>query len=914
MFIRNSILFTISILLVMLGISACNNRENALLPPNLSAADYLEGNKIESYANYLIKSQNDNSYLLFSKLAITDSLVQYGDVIDFRRVSSFASRDSLFVQDGSSPISDTYSFGIFRNGVAINITGRIPLATIYTKLSASQNPRLVDYSYYLRATPIDPVYYGNNRGYFPLYSSGEFCLYNIPLSNNPSLNLSTTNAAHALLQDEDGNELAINFPAEYCNAAGEISIGLNADISPSESGTLQQWFPNAAIASSPISLSTASPVGSSLAIIRQKEARKAYFGEQWVRLASSQAYSWQANNPESGNPNWWQESGYLYSFMAGSGKYFLLSPLDSQTELSIPLDGSYNQVFLQDLWFDLNGMNLPNTVMKLQLSPDANSLMSRYFSGSPFKQQAGSYKFAISFYESGNLIRQLPDDKWLEFGFRTTLSPTATDRLFSCVVTDEEDIISYKTQADTYDANHFTRTGNYVYSGISHSAIYLYGSFTESSTVLNVPYYKAKQYIQTSRATLGWNSSTRRGYDKLVLNLAPNLPSHPWLSGEPLQLSGAQALFECYFYSNNIPQSSLPGGFYLSLHGATATADLLLFNNLSYPRLKLYHKATALSDTGYTNTAGVLSIAPEFPGLIISAGISQPNPLALRVFGTMTFVLDELRLYTYGNAAAETSALFQITRKAALSDHFALLSDQYQLQQTSPAYELNTADEANYGLFAPALFFRRSAKSDELLFYESAINPYRLYAYPHSSTFSPWAFTVDGSYNAIFPAYNGSYCSYTDLNPHNIVPKLITSNTSDVHLSLYQAQFVLPSFFVGPPVPNGSVIRLDKLSTILGVNNLLAAYRLNITGNGGTALTPDFYSIPGATQEPYIYIPVSDTDAISTARMFYRNPAGQTTELSRVDSFGDNYANEYIVVGNSFICTVPNPGVFFVTR
>jgi len=33
-----------------------------------------------------------------------------------------------------------------------------------------------------------------------------------------------------------------------------------------------------------------------------------------------------------------------------------------------------------------------------------------------------------------------------------------------------------------------------------------------------------------------------------------------------------------------------------------------------------------------------------------------------------------------------------------------------------------------------------------------------------------------------------------------------------------------------------------------------------------------------------------------------------------VDSFSANYANEYIVVGNCFICTVPNPGIFYITK
>jgi hypothetical protein len=904
---------TACLILCLILLSACNNREDILLPPNLSAADYLSGNKIESYANYLVKSANDNSYFLLDKLAIADSLLSIGDVLDFRKVKNFSARDSLALQDNATAISQTYRLTITRAGQTVNLISRIPLGQVYTELQACDAPYMINFAYYLQATEIQPANYGIDRAYFPLFTTGEFAVYNIPVLVNASITFNTITAVHALLQDTSGKQLAVNFPAAYCAAAGLTTISMSRAIEINDYATLQRWYPNAAISTPIINVQTTSPVGSEIAVLMMKDASKGFFGEQWVRLASPMAYSWQSTNADSQINNWWQNSTGLYSFVAGSGSYFLLTPLDTQTELDIPLDGSFNQVFLQELWFDLQGMNLPHTVMNVKFNPNITSTLNDYFNGKPFTINGNYQAFGISFLESGSLIEQLPNDAWLEFGFRTTLTNTANDRFFTLFRNTSRDVITYKSPSDTYDAEHYSRTGNYVYTGMNTSATYLYGSFSESQNELVFPYLKGKQYIQTSQAVVNWSDTAKRGYSELRLNLNPSVPPHPWLSGEPLQLTFPEAITHFSFYQGSTEQSTLATGFNLSLPYSGTASNMLLFNNLAYPRIKLYHSSTAIESDTYVVSNGNLSIYPEYPGTLISAGVYYPNPASLRVYPTMTFVLDDLRFYTYGNAPAGKSALFSILKKTTQTDQFNILHTQYSIVPTSPAYEITTADEANYTSFQPMLFFKRS-RSRNLLFYERTGTPYRLYPYSESSSFDPYYFLVDGGYNGISLAYNGSYASYSENTSHTSVSSIIKAYGQDVHLSLYQAQFVLPSLFLEGTVPQNTTIKLDKISSIPGATDLLAAYQLLFTQPNGMPVYPDFYNVLGATQEPYIYIPITNISAIPGARLFYRNLFGQISELTRVQNFSDNYASEYTVLGNCFICTVPNPGIFYVIK
>lgn len=903
----------LSLLAVLFIFSACNNRENALLPPGLSAADYLSGNTIESYANYLVKSANDDSYLLIDKSAIADSLLNYGDVIVFRKVPGFASRDSLAVQSGAIPLGDTYEYGILRSGEAIYLSSDIPLATVYTNCKPTRAESfLLSYSYYLQASPVQPISYGSDRGYFPLYTTGEFALFDLNLSDNPQIQIAGSAAVHAMLLDSAGNQLGINFPAAYCAASGTIDLSMGQSLNQTEQSSLQNFFPNAAISTPVLSMQTSSSPGGEIAVLRLTGNSKGYFGKQWTRLSQSVAYTWPEENPTSGTANWWQEGSTLYSFISSSGKYFLLSPLQSQNEFSIALDGSLSQVLLQDLWFDLNGLSLPNTSLKVKLNPDSSSLLSAYFNANPFTIQGANNAFELSFWQGDTLLRNLPDEAWIEFGFRTDLSVTANDRLFEVYRDALEDDLSYKTSASSYDASHYSRSGSYVYSGIASSATYLYGSISDTS-LQNIPYRKPKLSLQSSRSLVSWDEGSKRSFSRLSLNHTVSSPSHPWLSGEPLSVTNSQALASFSFYQGDSVVSAIPANFFLSLPVVSSPENLILFDNSSYPRLKHYLPSSTHTGESFVVSDNRLVIYPEFPGLLLAAQLSYSNPLQLRVYPTMTFVLSELRLYTYGNAPDGQSALFGISRSAALSDPYQIISSQYSLSQTSSAYQISTSDEENFTVFEPMLFFKRSTRGQNLLIYEQTGEFYRLYPYSQSTEFDPWAFLIDGAYNGIALANSGSYASFADTNAHTAVSSVINTATRDAVLSLYQAQFVLPSYYLGTTIPMASTMYLDKISAMPGIPNLLSSYQLRINNPVGTPLIPDFYNVVGSSQVPYIYIPLANTSAISSARMFYRNLAGQTTELSRVNSFGLNYASEYVVVGNSFICTVPNPGIFYLT-
>ena len=902
------LLFTLALSLLLFG---CNNREDALLPPNLSAADYLEGNKIESYANYLVKCSNDDSYLLVDKLAITDSLLNYGDVLHFRREQDFASRDSLALQDNAVALSQSYSITVTRKGQTVNLKGRIPLGQVYTKLAYATEPHLISFDYYLMGSPIQASYYGEGRAFFPIQATGDFAVYNIPATYNPGFSKNTSSKLHVWLLAQGDKQLSLNFPQAYCAEAGEISLNMGASLSLSEQSTLQAYYPNAAISSPIFSISTAAPVSSSVAELWYRDGSKALFSEQWMRLAAPLAYTWSEENPDTQATNWWQDSNGLYSFLAGSGKYFLINPLESQAELSIPLDGSYNNVLLQDYWFDLRDINLPNTVMKLQQA--SMSSLGEYFQGKPFTLSGANNSFKLSFEQNGSPIQELPDNAWLEFGFRTSIPATSNDRLFLCYRDGSRDIISYKSPAASYDATHYTRNANFVYCSVNSSGTYLYGSASEAPGELHIPYYKSKQYISTSQAVISWDSDSKRSYNELLLNLNPSLPQHPWLSGEPLSLTAKQALAEAVFYTNNQAQSTIPTGFALSLPYSGTNTKLVLFNNLSYPRLKLYHQAESYEGDTYISDGSNLTIYPEFPGSIISAAVSYPNPMNLRMYSTQTFVLDELRLYTYGNAPEGSSAMLGINKQASLADPYSIVRNQYNLSQSSPAYNISAANEADLSLFQPMLFFKRS-RSRDLLFYEGIGTYYRLYPYEQSSSFSPWNFMIDGDYNGIAISDNGSYASFSEQSAHNAVNSVLSGFGQDKHLSLYQAQFVIPAYYMETAIPQNSTANLTILSSLPGVSNLLSAYQLGLNQPNGLALIPNFYTVVGAPQVPYIYLPISEVEAISTAKLFFRNQLGQVTELNRVDSFTGNYANEYTVLGNCFICTVPNPGIFYITR
>jgi hypothetical protein len=161
-----------------------------------------------------------------------------------------------------------------------------------------------------------------------------------------------------LLLDGEGNQVNLNFPSTYTAAAGEISISLSPELSQGQQNVLNSIYPNAAISAPLIKLQTQNDLSSEIAILRIINTRKGALQKQWTQLNNSELLSWPENDPQGGTPNWWQDENTFYGFLKGKGTYFLLSPLESQESLDLPLDGSIDQAYLQDLWFDLNSLDL----------------------------------------------------------------------------------------------------------------------------------------------------------------------------------------------------------------------------------------------------------------------------------------------------------------------------------------------------------------------------------------------------------------------------------------------------------------------------------------------------------------------------------------------------------------------------
>ncbi|HRX76414.1 MAG TPA: hypothetical protein P5342_03075, partial [Candidatus Cloacimonadota bacterium] len=113
--LRSPFLIACSLAFLALLLSSCNLREDVLLPPNLDPKDYVISNRIQVYADHLIRSDNDDSYLYLPKESISDSLIWYGDEISFSKEEHLLQRNTLALAEGSTKLTDSYQIRVKRN-------------------------------------------------------------------------------------------------------------------------------------------------------------------------------------------------------------------------------------------------------------------------------------------------------------------------------------------------------------------------------------------------------------------------------------------------------------------------------------------------------------------------------------------------------------------------------------------------------------------------------------------------------------------------------------------------------------------------------------------------------------------------------------------------------------------------------
>lgn len=900
-----------SLALLAALLSSCNLRENMLLPPNLDPKEYVVANQILVYSDHLIASSNDNSYLYLPKASIADSLIWYGDIVTLSRMQSLLQRDSLAVNSGSYAIGNSYRIEILREGHSIAIDNSPAFATLYTDTESvfTESPLyLLTLRQTLTADYARHYNYGKHRACYELDGSGDFAI--MQLGGAMKLDIPANNSdVQGLLFGADIH-LQVFIPAGFTQDLGAATISLNNPndnfSDPIDLQAVQELYPDFALLTTPLTVTTEREgTSTSTPILHYRMSDSRSFDAQWVKMSQNQIESW----PEGEN-TWLIKDKTLITFINGAGTYFLLQPLASQNTIRISLDSPNRQIFLQDMWLDLRDINLPGIDLVIEPEPNCDELLQDYFGGKPYTLKGPSQAYRLSFFNGSELLDTLPGDKWLEFGFASSLPGLQKARLMRAHRTPHQDILSYKSHAAAYDAEHFTSGDGYVYTGINSSGLYLLGNISESSSSMHIPCLKDKLLLQTQKTTVSYQD-TKLPCSALRLEYNPEVSSnHPWLNALPYTLKQNQALLSINPIGS--ANDALPKQLFIETTVNQALKSVINFSpQAGYPKFVRYNKSSILEHNSFLQKSLRLSISPASAGYLIDGDnlLGSVATRNLAMFPRMVFDDYDLELYLDSPASLPPSTM-QISRSGSLSDAYNVLGGQYQLSYLSPAYRFEMLNNTNfYTNFQPYIRIKHPSRSQDLLFSISDQDHYRIYSYPEGTTVDGWHFMNRDGHYAFYLPYDAEYAVLRDNDPHTLSELTVTPG-QDIHLSLYQAQASFPQDYIGSSIPLGSKLSLAQVSVVPGISSR-AAYRLNLLGPQQNPLQPNFFSQIN-DDWPYLYIPIPDYIAGEPVRAFYRNAQGSTQELSRVQSFSDSPADEFIMIGNCAVAFIDNPGIFYV--
>lgn len=891
----------------MAALTACNLRENTLLPPNLDPKEYVESNDILVYSDHLIKCENDDSYLYIPKESIKEGALIYGDRVVLRRVESLLERDSLAFVTDAETYTDTYQVDVIRSSVHVLLDSIPAFATLYTDLESVRHPQhtvLMQSSWVLNDQPVNLYPYGNKRCFFDIDGNGELAL--MDPGHSDVLQLEASGKDTQALISRPGEELFIWLPAAYMSSPVTLSVA--DSLSPTDLDLTQTVFPGFALNSPVLNVKTAYS-GDAVPIVRFRSGVKGSFAAQWTRINDGVLKGW-----PSAQDTWLYEGTELVSFLQGRGRYFLLTPIADQTQINIPLDGSYGQLYLQDLWLDLRGISSPGLSLGIDLEPQTQSVIDAYFSGSPFQIGQAWQAFSISLRQGNSQIMDLPDDQWFELGLRAKHDNWSASRLSRIYRDSSQDIISYKSYGSSYDDTHFTQSNGFIYAGIASSGTYLLAPVTEPGT-LRVPCLKPQVQIQTQRLSLSWNDPSLP-CNAVSFSFGTMLSAtHPWLNGYPYTMSNRQAIMKIDALGRKSPVDTLPANLFLSYPMSYSPQAVINFNvSETWPKWYRYKAVSAFEHNGFLMNGNSLQISPATPGYIFDASrlSHSGSSYNLKPYARMTWDERDYEAYLESSLAMPDGGILQITPKTAFTDRLNILSSQYQLSALAPVYDLRVNGNSSfYQSFQPLIRIRQTTRRANHLFSVSDAQYYRVYTYNQASVLDGWHFTLEDGHVSFYLAYDAEYGAATDLNPHTSVEVVASSSANPLIASLYQAQVDVPASLIGSYMPIGTRLILSEATD--PPPNAIGSKRVVLRNAQGVIITPNFYTVPLEVPVPYIYVPIANYTPGMNLRMFYRDLSGTVTEFTRVQSFSPDPVDEFLVVGNCAVCFINNSGLFYVT-
>ncbi len=930
-------------LLILIGIAiilitGCDLRKNPTLPAEISPFDYTESNYISVSDNYLVKSPNDDSYLFIAKAAVETGILQQGDYIYFARTETFTERDTLVLDNGLQKVTDAYDFYVYRDSVQVALNFGSYVSAYLEKKGSPLNTIFLNFnSAFLTSGYTQNI--GVNDAQFMVFlnNPGCFQVFNQATADN-FLNFTSTGKNTYLWH----HKFTGFIPENSELLSKEVKLTISDSLTSVENASIGKIYPDFGVLQvNNINFEVTPSITLSKypQIKVPKNTDQTKFEDQLVILKNQNSV-YSLNQSEG----LWSDSLTYYNYyLKYPGRYALIHPLAEQDTYTIPLDNEYSTLYLNKLYFNLNGIDLSQAEMKIDFKPDVDFFQD-YYTGNPYLSKTPDKYYSLSFTQNSMPLEYLPDSLWIEAGMPVT-GIVSGDLLYKYFSAQTVVKTSYFTEGEEYTVNNYTVRSNYLYFPLSGSGTYFVGNNQNPGSSFMIPINKNTCFFQTPKADIAFSGAQESGLDRFVFNTAITPFIHPWFSGKPYQFNGVNWALKAGFTQNGVFKDMVPASYYLTFkpeQNLSSYEDLLVYSNIdSWNKVLYFQKDNANPTYSFKESAtNQYTITPLQGGYFIFGNISNLNSNVHNVSISSKMYLDmfDYNIYLNSEASLPANNNLKIERYAAFPDTESVLSTQYSLTKTSQAYQFTAGaslkqsrfydtiqpyisilktgtvkkSRNNYYKKPPIMRkpLQKRVRDAEWLFLVNKDFGYRLYTYPKLEQASGYGFTSSGGYNSFVLAYDGVYGSFYDRSPHLTIEKNVTSDQSEAIVSLYQNQFNLQSNFITPFLTNGLHIKLEELSAI--EYNVLKAYQLSFKNNANVSFNPSFIWANLVQDYPYLYLSFPPTLDPANLGLTYIAPDSTVRELTKVNSFGTAFYNEFMVVGNSIICFVDNGGLFLI--
>jgi hypothetical protein len=910
--------FFLFLLLVL--ISGCDQRHNAKLPTGISPFDFIESNVIGDTSNYLVRSNNDDSYLFIDKQTIQDGILKKGDYLWFSHVKSLSDRDSIAIAGGMTPITNGLYFYIYRDSTMIPMQFNTGMIKLYTVPSATlSNVKVLRFDeLYITSDNVAGIAMDHNNavipisktGFFQFYEQGEMSSF-VEITGNGNNNY----AWHP--------DFSIFLPADTQWNGKHLKFTEQTGLTYTQHTQIENIFPSFAQTEKVITYELTGAVTTTEYPQIRMWKQPSRFNPQLVVFTTGE--NSEILSLDSVDELWIDQVTYKDIFCKYAGTYSFVTPLADQNQITIPLDGTFSQLYFNRFYIDLRGTTLPNGNLNIDLSGYGRTLPDIY-NGTIFDVNDPKIPISFSFTQNGVSIGTLPDSLWMEVGLSLPVGTDVTQqKLFGYHLDSTIEEEFYYTQSSSYDANHFSVANQYLFFPLAVSGLYFLGTDSNTSTSFTIPVIRDAANYQIRNTNVTYSGAQIANLSHYYLNLQPSIDlNQPIFQGKPYQLANTVASFQAGFYQNGTWTETVPSNHVIRFNSGrrSRTNHVLIYDNANnWQKTILLKQGTEIDETHFIQTGSVYTIGGIIGGTYLLTSVENiyATDIDFQLYGHQYIDFDRLKLYHDTDDIVPTGYKMHVRIDQAFPDTRNILSTQYQLQQTSWNYHVSAinqsgaADTTFLQTYLPVLYFARTQRNTPLLVHLNQDKDYRIYTYPQGTTLTGYNFISNDGFDEVVPSYNGDYCAFSDLAEHTSITTNIQATNTELITSLYQAEFILPSYFVGTAFPIGYKIDLATTTQAPNGIQLISGYKLSFMDNTGSVIDRHLIQNYVTDKYPYIYLPFPPAQDPTTIHVRYVGPLGAITEYTRVDSFSGSNALEYIVIGNCVILSVDARGNYIIS-